>query len=154
LLFGAVIYASAANPPAIKTIAIVSANPQLTIQSDLDVTNQIQSATNLNKGNWVVLTNLVVTQSPYSFVDDGSPRASQRFYRVMQINPTNNPVPTDMSLIPAGSFQMGMLSMKAKFMRAPSIRFMLVSAFCRDKYEVRKAVWDDVKVWSAGHGYG
>jgi hypothetical protein len=60
LLFAAVIYASAANPPAIKTIAIVSADPQLTIQSDLDVTNQIQSATNLNKGNWVVLRKLQI----------------------------------------------------------------------------------------------
>src|SRR3954465_2442687 len=84
LLLGMPIYSGAANPPIIKNIVIVSSKPQLTIQSDGDVTNQIQSATNLSQGNWVVLTNLVVTQSPYNFLDESSPRVSQRFYRVMQ----------------------------------------------------------------------
>ena len=47
--------------PVITDTALV---PRFTIQSDLGVTNQIQYCSNLNQTNWVVLTNLVVTQSP------------------------------------------------------------------------------------------
>jgi hypothetical protein len=42
--------------------------PRLTIQSRLGVTNQIQYCANLSEDDWVVLTNLVVTQSPSWFV--------------------------------------------------------------------------------------
>ena len=47
--------------PVITNIAMV---PRLTIASDVGVTNQIEYATKLPATNWVVLTNLLVTQSP------------------------------------------------------------------------------------------
>src|ERR1035438_6980299 len=56
--------------------------PQLTIQSPSGITNQIQYSTNLSQTKWVVLTNLLVGQSPYQVVDAGAPSAGQRFYRV------------------------------------------------------------------------
>ena len=84
--------------PVISDTALV---PRFTIQSDLGVPNQIQYCTNLGQANWVVLTNLVVTQSPYWFVDVDAPPAPRRFYRVVVL------VPSGMTLIPAGSFTMG-----------------------------------------------
>jgi hypothetical protein len=78
LALGACVTAQAAGP-GITNIAMV---PRLTIQSDLGVTNQILYCTNLSGTNWMVLTNLVVAQSPYWFVDVASPPASQRFYVV------------------------------------------------------------------------
>ncbi len=72
-----VIHAAA---PSITNLALV---PRLTIQSDLGMTNQIQYSTNLTQTNWTVLTNIVVTQSPYWFVDVGTPANNQRFYRVL-----------------------------------------------------------------------
>ena len=84
--------------PVISDTALV---PRFTIQSDLGVPNQIQYCTNLGQANWVVLTNLVVTQSTYWFVDVDAPPAPRRFSRVVVL------VPSGMTLIPAGSFTMG-----------------------------------------------
>ena len=80
--------------------------PRFTIQSDLGVTNQIQYCTNLNQTNWVVLTNLVVTQSSYRFVDTAAPLAARRFYRVLALG-TNSTPPDGMVWIPPGTFVMG-----------------------------------------------
>jgi len=108
LALGAAVVTQGAAP-VITNITMVGATPQFGVQSALGVTNQIQYCTNLNQTNWVVLTNLVVTQSPYWFVDVNAPPAPRRFYRVLALG-TNSPVPPvppDMALIPAGSFTMG-----------------------------------------------
>jgi len=81
-------FLSHATPPVITNIALV---PRLTVVGDTGTTNQIQARTNLNQGEWEVLTNIVVTQSPYWFVDVATSTA-ERFYRVVQF-PTNNPNP-------------------------------------------------------------
>ena len=63
--------------------------------------------------------------------------------------------PGGMALIPAGSFQMG-----DSFNDTPEgwgerpVHTVFVSAFYMDKYEVTKALWDEVKGWSGGNGYG
>ena len=66
------VFAAQAAAPVITDTALV---PRFTIQSDLGVTNQIQYSTSLSETNWVVLTNLVVTESPYWFVDVDAPTA-------------------------------------------------------------------------------
>ena len=71
-----------AASPVITNISLV---PRLTIQSDIGTTNQIQYSTNLSQSNWVILTNVVVTQSPYWFVDANAPASSTRFYRVVTL---------------------------------------------------------------------
>ena len=126
--------------------------PRFTIQSDLGVTNQIQYTTNLSQ-TWMVLTNLVVTQSPYRFVDVDAPQASRRFYRVLTFG-TNSPVPSGMALIPAGSFTMGncMDPGEGDSDELP-LRTVYVSAFYIDKCEVTKSLWDGVYNWAANHGY-
>jgi len=118
------------------------------------VTNQIQYSTNLTQTNWVVLTNLVVTQSPYWFVDVTAPPAAQRFYRVVAF-PTNAPVLSGMVLIRAGSFLMGAttnMGHEFYYDEVPQ-HGVYVSAFYMDRYEVTKALWDEVRAWNGGNSY-
>ena len=136
--------------PVITDTAMV---PRFTIQSDLGVTNQIQYCTNLNQTNWVVLTNLVVTQSPYWFVDAGAPPAPRRFYRVLALG-TNSPVPPGMALIPAGSFTMGnCMDPNEGYSNELPLHTVHVSAFYMDKYLVTKSLWDTVYQWAVTNGY-
>ena len=139
--------------PVITNITMVGAMPQFGVQSALGITNQIQYCSNLNQTNWVVLTNLVVTQSPYWFVDAGAPPAPRRFYRVLALG-TNSPVPPGMALIPAGSFTMGnCMDPGEGYPDELPLHTVYVSAFYMDKYLVTKSLWDTVYQWAIGHGY-
>ena len=126
--------------------------PTLMVQSDTGLTNQIQTTTNLALANWTVLTNLMVTTSPYTFADNISPPASRRFYRIQVIAPTNS-IPANMVLIPAGSFQMGNAFANEGDSSELPVHSVFVSAFYMDKFEVQKSLWDDVRLWSAARGY-
>jgi formylglycine-generating enzyme required for sulfatase activity len=57
-----------------------------------------------------------------------------------------------MVLIPAGSFQMGDSFGDGSPDERP-VRTVIVSAFYMDKFEVTKALWDDVASWANSHGY-
>lgn len=59
--------------------------------------------------------------------------------------------PTGMSLIPAGSFTMGD-NLDGDSSALP-LHTVYVSAFYMDRYEVTKALWDDVYNWATNHGY-
>ncbi|MCX6904093.1 MAG: SUMF1/EgtB/PvdO family nonheme iron enzyme [Verrucomicrobia bacterium] len=145
LLAGA---AARGQEPVITNIAI---GPRLTILSQIGVTNQIQYTNRLAGSNaWMVLASLVVTQSPYSFLDVGALSDAARFYRV--VVPTN-PVAqlSNMALIPAGSFTMGD-NLDGDSSALP-LHMVYVSAFYMDKYDVTKALWDDVYSWAITHGY-
>jgi len=136
--------------PVITDTAMV---PRFTIQSDLGVTNQIQYCADLSQTNWVVLTNLVVTQSPYWFVDVDAPPAPRRFYRVLALG-TNSPVPPGMALIPAGSFTMGnCMDSSEGWSEELPLHAVYVSAFCMEKHEVTKSLWDMVYQWAITNGY-
>ncbi len=139
-----------AGPPAITNLVLLSAGPQLMISSDLGVTNQIQTAERLDQTNWIALTNLLVTQSPYAFLDRVSASVSQRFYRVLAISPAN--LPPGMVVIPAGSFTMGDTFYEGASYELP-LHTVYVSALYLDKFEVTKALWDQVLTWSLSHGY-
>jgi formylglycine-generating enzyme required for sulfatase activity len=65
---------------------------------------------------------------------------------------TGGGVPANMVLIPAGSFQMG--DAIDGDSSAMPVHTVTVSAFYLDKYEVTKALWDEVYAWSTTHGYG
>ena len=78
--------------------------PRLTIQSDLNVINQIEYSANMI--NWNVLNSTLTTQNSYVFVDNSASSSSQRFYRILTFpnnNPNPHPIPSTMALIPAGN---------------------------------------------------
>ena len=58
--------------------------------------------------------------------------------------------PTGMALIPAGSFSMG--DALDGLSDAP-VHTVSVSAFYMDKFEVTKALWDEVRDWGLTNGY-
>ncbi len=58
---------------------------------------------------------------------------------------------TEFALIPAGNFTMGRTSGDTDA-SAPSVS-VYVSAFCMAKYEVTKALWDEVRTWGLANGY-
>jgi formylglycine-generating enzyme required for sulfatase activity len=58
---------------------------------------------------------------------------------------------TNMVLIPAGNFIMG--DNLDDDTKSQPVHTNYVSAFYMDKYEVTKALWDDVYQWARSHGY-
>ena len=136
--------------PVITNITMVGATPQFAVQSDLGVTNQIQYCTDLSQANWVVLTNLMVVQSPYWFVDVAAAPASQRFYRVAALA-VSTPPPFGVALIPAGSFTMGD-TLDGESDAIPIS--VTVSAFYMDTNLVSYSQWQSIYSWATSHGYG
>jgi formylglycine-generating enzyme len=65
--------------------------------------------------------------------------------------PSNAPAAA-MVLIPAGSFTMGDTFSEGSPDERPTHE-VTVRAFYMDKYEVTKALWDDVYHWATNHGY-
>ena len=64
-------------------------------------------------------------------------------------------IPAGMVQIPAGSFQMGnalSASGDGDTSELP-VHTVYVSAIYMDRYEVTKAMWDDVRTWGLTHGY-
>ena len=139
-----------ANPPVISNFSISEGAPQLSISSDLGVTNSIETTTSFAQDSWVVLTNLLVSQSPYLFRDSLSSSARVRFYRVVM--PTSSLAPPNMVLIPSGDFEMGDAFNEGEAYEIP-VHTVGVSAFYLEKYEMTKGLWDLVANWSAAHGY-
>jgi sulfatase modifying factor 1 len=85
------------------------------------------------------------------------PVTPQAFYRMRIVMTNHSPpqpppvVPTNMALIPAGTFSMGD-SFGENSDELP-VHPVSVSAFYMDKYEVTKALWDEVATWAADNGY-
>lgn len=84
----AVLVAGFASNGAVPVITNIAMVPRLTIQSPAGITNQIQYTTNSTQTNWLVLTNLLVTQTQYWFVDVTAPSSPQRYYQVVVPSPT------------------------------------------------------------------
>jgi formylglycine-generating enzyme len=139
--------AAQAAAPAITNVAMV---PRLSIVSDVGAADQIEYCTHLGQSNWVVLTNLVVTQSPYLFVDMAAPVSPQRFYRVT-LNQPDYAAPGGMALIPAGCFTMGD-TLDGDSSALP-LHTNYVSAFYMDTNLVSYALWQQVYQWATNHGY-
>jgi formylglycine-generating enzyme len=68
-------------------------------------------------------------------------------HRLFDPNP-----PPGMAFIPAGSFEMGDSFSEGSLSERP-VHTVNVSAFYMDRYEVTKALWDEVYSWAIAHGY-
>jgi formylglycine-generating enzyme len=96
----------------------------------------IQTATNLAGSNWV----------NYAQVTASNQTTTCRVFDPNQ--------PPDMAFIPGGSFKMGdnFYDPYGSSYDYP-VHTNYVSAFFMDRYEVTKALWDDVYDWAISHGY-
>ena len=77
---------SANGQPSISSVSMAGNGSQFNIFGAVGTTNQVQSVTDLSQKNWIVITNIVVTQNPYTFVDIFTPLSPERFYRVVDPN--------------------------------------------------------------------
>jgi formylglycine-generating enzyme required for sulfatase activity len=126
--------------PAATTITAIRADGTLVWSNALAGTNYtIQTAAALPDGtNWVDYVQLPVTNSVNTNL-------------IFALNP-----PSDMALIPAGSFTMGDSlgdSVAGGWTNEVPLHTVYVSAFYMDKYDVTKAQWDSVYSWAITHGY-
>jgi formylglycine-generating enzyme len=108
----------------------------------------IQISSNLV--NWLPLVTNVIPASGSVLITNPAAGQVRRFYRAVGGN--TSVAPTNMALIPAGSFQMGDSFLDGDSFALP-LHTVYVSAIYMDKYEVTKALWDDVKGWNGGNGY-
>ena len=134
-------------PPEAPVLRGVRSHGDLTIEGAVGTTNWILYADVLTPPAWNVLTNVVVASSPYVIVDpDRSP--TRRFYQVV-----SGPIAlASMALIPAGVFTMGDAFNEGHNDEIPT-HPVTMSAFYLDRYEVNKALWDEVYQWAVTHGY-
>jgi formylglycine-generating enzyme len=89
----------------------------------------------VNSNGAVEVSGLVATSGTKYFRVRGMPRA-----------------PSNMVLIPAGSFNMGDSFLEGDLRERP-VHAVYVSAFYIEKYEVTKALWDAVYTWAVTNGY-
>ena len=128
--------------PAATTIMAIRANGTLVWSNALAGTNYtVQTVSSLPGGtNWVDYVQLPVTNSVNTNL-------------IFALNP-----PAGMAFIPAGSFVMGdtLNDWPPEYGENPEIPLhtVNVSAFYMDKYDVTKALWDEVYSWAIiTHGY-
>ena len=143
--------------PQIENIATGAEQPRLTIHGAAGSTNVIEYRNDLPDRTWWPLTNLVVADSPYVFVDGSAPSLARRYYRVVvpgadYVAATPSNAPAGMVLVPEGWFTMGDSFHEYDIRETPTHE-VLVSAFYMDRYEVTKAVWDGVYRWAITNGY-
>src|SRR6266550_6025389 len=121
--------------PVLSTITAFSADGYVTwTNAPTNATFTVQTASSLlSPINWVNYVQVPVTNAA----------TTHQLY--------DPHTPSGMALIPAGSFTMGAtLDVNSD---ARSLHTVYVSAFYMDKYEVTKALWDDVYQWATNHGY-
>ena len=72
-----------------------------------------------------------------------------------RVTANDDTAPTGMALIPAGTFQMGDTynTYNERDSDELPVHSVYVSAFYMDRYEVTKALWDEVYIWATTHGY-
>ena len=70
------------------------------------------------------------------------------FYRIKAMGAP----PTNMVYIPPGTFRMGNIIGTGDADEVP-VHNVYVGGFYMDRYEVTKALWDEVATWASTHGY-
>lgn len=109
---------------------------------------QVEYCEALPPTNWQRLANITLTSAPQQYyVDATASNSVARFYRAVVLQGTA--VPTNMALIPAGSFTMGdSIDPSEGDNDELPLHTVYVSAFYMDRTEVTKALWDEVYQWA------
>ena len=109
---------------------------------------EIFSATNLINPSWDTVTGSLVLGTGLVEQVTLPVRDSVKFFRVLDIGSNRN----DMVYIPAGNFSMGDNLNEGEVDERP-VHTVYISAFYIGKYEVTKALWDEVYKWALDKGY-
>ena len=125
-------------------LEIVGGNLNFTVQPSVAGRSYLlQYSETLQGGTWQDLGSAVIGDGNNLVISTphtaGVPR---RFYRLALDTPAG--VPEGFSFIPAGAFTMGRTSGDTDLPDAPPVT-VTVSAFFVGKYEVTKALWDEVR---------
>jgi formylglycine-generating enzyme required for sulfatase activity len=104
-----------------------------------------------NLVNWLsVSTNTIPAAGWILIADPKMSNQNQQYYRAVLSDAATTV--TNMVLIPAGSFTIGDTFNEGSQDELP-LHTVYISAFYMDRYEVTKALWDEVKEWNGGNGY-
>jgi formylglycine-generating enzyme required for sulfatase activity len=108
----------------------------------------VEQRTSLTSGSWTA----IASNNTVGAHSDTNTPAAAAFYRVVMVT---DAAPTNVALIPAGSFEMGnALSASGDgYNDELPVHTVSVSAFYMDKYEVSKELWDEVATWAAANYY-
>lgn len=141
-----VVLIEAPKPEVVLGVRLV---PEITVFGPPGTAAKVEwSATLGQLAKWELLT-VVALDTDGATVVDLAVGSTTRFYRAV----TLPPAPGSMTLIPAGSFQMGD-TFNDGFLDELPVHSVFVSTFYVDKTEVTKGFWDEVKDWSGGNGFG
>lgn len=100
-----------------------------------NATFTVQTATDLAASNWVDWVQVPASNAT-------------TIHRICDPNP-----PVGTAFIPAGSFVMGNPFSGEGASQELPMHTVYISAFYMDKYEVTRALWDEVRQWATNHGY-
>jgi formylglycine-generating enzyme len=142
----AVLFAAQATPaPAQDARFFRIAGPVPTTVTSLAADGTVTWTNQITNATFTVQT---TTALPGGWMDYVQVPASNAvtMHRLFDPNP-----PSGMAFIPAGSFTMGDASDGDSL--ALPLHTAYVSAFYMDRYDVTKALWDDVYNWAITHGY-
>jgi len=110
----------------------------------------LESTASLGRPSWALLTNPVPVMANSNFTVTITNVGVHKYFRLIN---TNTPVlPSNLSLIPAGSFTMGDTFNEDEGGEFP-LHTVYVSAFEIDQFDVTFALWQQVYVWATRHGY-
>jgi formylglycine-generating enzyme required for sulfatase activity len=124
-------------------LGIVKAPNQIVVSWPATVPNGIlQSTTNLISPNWLAVSNVVPGTLTNTVQLNGG--LLGQFFRLY--------IPTNMALIPAGSFTMGDVA-DANINGDAAPVNVYVSAFYLDQTDVTYGLWQTVYNWATNHGY-
>ena len=141
--------AQAQSPPGLR-LQVTKGSASLSITGLVGSACEIQFVSIVARSNvWLWLTNVTMSANPQSVADATSAVTGRRFYRAAW-------VPTNVVLVPAGSFTMGDTLGDAAAngwtWELPT-HTLYVSAFYVDQNLVTSNQWYAVKSWSSGNGY-
>ncbi|MSU35213.1 MAG: formylglycine-generating enzyme family protein [Pedosphaera sp.] len=143
----------AIEAPPRETSLTIELVPKITVWGQSGSPHRVEWSATPGPGEmWQVLTNVTVGTDGVTVVDLAVGSAT-RFYRAVTVAVTVPSAPSGMVLIPAGSFEMGDTFNEGNPDERP-VHSVFISGFYMDKTEVTKALWDEVKGWSTGYGYG
>ncbi len=157
-LFAALaVFAAGAEPIApgelvAPKLEIAGGNLSFTVQPSVAGRSYLlQYADTVEGGTWQDLGGVVIGDgNNLVLTTPHTAGVTRRFYRIALDTPAG--VPEGFSFIPAGAFTMGRTSGDTDPDAPPQVT-VTVSAFFMGKYEVTKALWDEVRAWGAANGY-